>query len=183
MGKSKKQTKKQQASMQTDAIEMESWIPSDGMTMSGPTYTTSSIDDLDSGMSYSFGDLGQLDLFSEEDMREKYPALKQAYEHYQSVLEVCKTKEKEDEKPENLLTEPDETEGREDEEGHHDEASAISTGAGAMVSTGAMRGVTTPLGTGPTHPKKSKKKKKKSPAKAYGDSFARATPVGDIKSR
>ena len=97
MGKSKKQTKKQQASMQTDAIEMESWIPSDGMTMSGPTYTTSSIDDLDSGMSYSFGDLGQLDLFSEEDMREKYPALKQAYEHYQSVLEVCKTKEKEDE--------------------------------------------------------------------------------------
>tara|TARA_B100001173_G_C15664507_1_gene410892 strand:+ start:229 stop:525 length:297 start_codon:yes stop_codon:yes gene_type:complete len=97
MGKSKKQTKQQQASMQTDAIEMESWIPSDGMTMSGPTYTTSSIDDLDSGMSYSFGDLGQLDLFSEEDMREKYPALKQAYEHYQSVLEVCKTKEKEDE--------------------------------------------------------------------------------------
>ena len=97
MGKSKKQTKKQQASMQTDAIEMESWIPSDGITMSGPTYTTSSIDDLDSGMSYSFGDLGQLDLFSEEDMREKYPALKQAYEHYQSVLEVCKTKEKEDE--------------------------------------------------------------------------------------
>ena len=83
--------------MQTDAIEMESWLPSDGMTMSGPTYTTSSIDDLDSGMSYSFGDLGQLDLFSEEDMREKYPALKQAYEHYQSVLEVCKTKEKEDE--------------------------------------------------------------------------------------
>ena len=83
--------------MQADAIEMESWIPSDGITMSGPTYTTSSIDDLDNGMSYSFGDLGQLDLFSEEDMREKYPALKQAYEHYQSVLEVCKTKEKEDE--------------------------------------------------------------------------------------
>ena len=82
--------------MQTDAIEMESWIPSDGITMSGPTYTTSSIDDLDNGMSYSFGDLGQLDLFSEEDMREKYPALKQAHEHYQSVLEVCKTKEKED---------------------------------------------------------------------------------------
>ena len=97
MAKSKKQIKQPQASMQADAIEMESWIPSDGITMSGPTYTTSSIDDLDNGMSYSFGDLGQLDLFSEEDMREKYPALKQAYEHYQSVLEVCKTKEKEDE--------------------------------------------------------------------------------------
>ena len=83
--------------MQSDAVEMDSWVPSDGITMTGPAYTTSSIDDLDSGMSYSFGDRGQLDLFSEEDMREKYPALKQAYEHYQSVLEVCKTKEKEDE--------------------------------------------------------------------------------------
>ena len=83
--------------MQSDAVEMDSWVPSDGITMTGPAYTTSSIDDQDSGMSYSFGDLGQLDLFSEEDMREKYPALKQAYEHYQSVLEVCKTKEKEDE--------------------------------------------------------------------------------------
>ena len=97
MGKSKKQIKQEQAQMQSDAIEMDSWVPSDGITMTGPAYTTSSIDDLDSGMSYSFGDLGQLDLFSEEDMREKYPALKQAYEHYQSVLEVCKTKEKEDE--------------------------------------------------------------------------------------
>ena len=95
--KSKKQIKQEQAQMQSDAVEMESWVPSDGITMTGPSYTTSSIDDLDSGMSYSFGDLGQLDLFSEEDMREKYPALKQAYEHYQSVLEVCKTKEKEDE--------------------------------------------------------------------------------------
>ena len=97
MSKSKKQIKQEQAQMQSDAVEMESWVPSDGITMTGPSYTTSSIDDLDSGMSYSFGDLGQLDLFSEEDMREKYPALKQAYEHYQSVLEVCKTKEKEDE--------------------------------------------------------------------------------------
>tara|TARA_Y100001937_G_C7044264_1_gene296095 strand:- start:242 stop:466 length:225 start_codon:yes stop_codon:yes gene_type:complete len=51
--------------------------------------------DLESGFTYSFGDL---DLGNpEEDMREKYPALKQAWEHYQSVLEVCKTKEKEDE--------------------------------------------------------------------------------------
>ena len=97
MSKSKKQIKQEQAKMQSDAVEMDSWVPSDGITMTGPAYTTSSIDDLDSGMSYSFGDLGQLDLFSEEDMREKYPALKQAYEHYQSVLEVCKTKEKEDE--------------------------------------------------------------------------------------
>ena len=52
--------------------------------------------DLESGFSYSLGDLDFLGT-PEEDMREKYPALKQAWEHYQSVLEVCKTKEKEDE--------------------------------------------------------------------------------------
>ena len=78
--------------MQSDAMEMSGF--SEGITYGG-----SSLDvDLDQGMgmSYSFGDLGQLDLFSEEDMKEKYPALKQAYEHYQSVLEVCKTKEKEE---------------------------------------------------------------------------------------
>ncbi len=51
--------------------------------------------DLDTSFTYSFGDL---DLGNpEEDMREKYPALKQAWEHYQSILEVCKTKEQEDE--------------------------------------------------------------------------------------
>ena len=91
MVKNKQQTKKQQAQMQTDAIEMEGF--SQGITYGPDT------DAWDNGMSYSFGELQdvQLDLFSEEDMREKYPALKQAYEHYQSVLEVCKTKEKEDE--------------------------------------------------------------------------------------
>ena len=91
-----KQTKQQQANIQSDAVEMDSWIPSDGLQMAG---TIDSLDP-DEGMTYtqgySFGDLGQLDLFPEEDMREKYPALKQAWEHYQSVLEVCKTKEKED---------------------------------------------------------------------------------------
>ena len=68
MSKSKKQIKQEQAQMQSDAVEMDSWVPSDGITMTGPAYTTSSIDDLDSGMSYSFGALGQLDLFSEEDI-------------------------------------------------------------------------------------------------------------------
>ena len=71
----------------------DSWMPSDGITMMG----SGTVDSMDPGMTYSFGDLGQLNLFSEEDMREKYPALKQAWEHYQSVLEVCKTKEQEDE--------------------------------------------------------------------------------------
>ena len=73
---SQKSEKQKQAELQSDAIEMENAM---------------------SDMTYSFGDAEQLDLFDEEDMREKYPALKQAWEHYRSILEVCKTKEQEDE--------------------------------------------------------------------------------------
>ena len=92
MGKKTQEQKKyEQAQLQSDALEMSGF--SEGVTTSGSFELESGMSD----MTYSFGDIGQLDLFSEEDMREKYPALKQAYEHYQSVLEVCKTKEKEDE--------------------------------------------------------------------------------------
>jgi hypothetical protein len=94
--KDKEKEKKKEPTDVFDSVDgisyaADSWVPNDGLQMAG-TETVG----LDSGMSYSFGDLGQLELFPEEDMREKYPALKQAYEHYQSVLEVCKTKEKED---------------------------------------------------------------------------------------
>ena len=89
--KTQEQKKYEQAQLQSDALEMSGF--SEGVTTSGSFELESGMSD----MTYSFGDLGQMDLFSEEDMREKYPALKQAYEHYQSVLEVCKTKEKEDE--------------------------------------------------------------------------------------
>ena len=51
---------------------------------------------VDSTLTYDYGDIGQLDMFDEMEMRDKYPALNQAYEHYQSVLEICKTKEKEE---------------------------------------------------------------------------------------
>ena len=93
MAKNKKQTK-----------EVDAWNegipydhPSDIITMSGPAYTTSSIDETEQHQfTYSYGDLGQLDMFDEMELQDKYPALKQAHEHYQSVLEVCKTKEKED---------------------------------------------------------------------------------------
>ena len=70
--------------MQSDQLEMGF---SQGITYGG---------DMDNNFSYSFGDLGEL-CFPEEDMMDKYPELKQAWEHYQSVLEVCKTKEREDE--------------------------------------------------------------------------------------
>tara|TARA_Y100000389_G_C17328910_1_gene447023 strand:+ start:51 stop:347 length:297 start_codon:yes stop_codon:yes gene_type:complete len=94
--KTKEEIKKQQANMQSDAVEMAGW--SEGLMTGGVVETaTVDFDSPDTSFSYSLGDLGQLDLFSEDDMRDKYPALKQAWEHYQSVLEVCKTKEKEDE--------------------------------------------------------------------------------------
>ena len=83
MGKSKKDK------IESEQMEMSF---SQGVTYGG-------VDELENNMAdmtYSFGDIGQLDLFSEEDLRGKYPALLQAWEHYQSVLEVCKTKEKED---------------------------------------------------------------------------------------
>jgi|TARA_B100001778_G_scaffold96714_1_gene79013 hypothetical protein len=86
--KGKEKEKEKQANAQSDAIEL-----SQGVTYGGSFEMENSMSD----MTYSFGDLGQLDLFSEDELREKYPALKQAWEHYQSILEVCKTKEKEDE--------------------------------------------------------------------------------------
>ena len=88
---SNKSEKQKQAQLQSDAIEMDKF--SQGVTYGGSLEMENGMSD----MTYSFGDVGQLDLFSEEDMREKYPALKQAWEHYQSILEVCKTKEQEDE--------------------------------------------------------------------------------------
>ena len=88
---SNKSEKQKQAQLQSDAIEMDQF--SQGVTYGGSFEMEHGMSD----MTYSFGDAEQLDLFDEEDMREKYPALKQAWEHYQSVLEVCKTKEKEDE--------------------------------------------------------------------------------------
>tara|TARA_Y100001973_G_C5174142_1_gene320862 strand:- start:407 stop:625 length:219 start_codon:yes stop_codon:yes gene_type:complete len=52
-------------------------------------------------------------------------------------------------KEDDLLTEPDLSEEDEEEQ---EEVSAISTGGGALQSTGAISGVTTPLGTDATYP-------------------------------
>ena len=90
MAKTKKQIKKEQASVQSDQLEMGF---SEGVTYSGSLELENGMRD----MTYSFGELEPQLRFEEQNMRDKYPALKQAWEHYQSVLEVCKTKEKEDE--------------------------------------------------------------------------------------
>ena len=46
------------------------------------------------GMSYEFG---QLDFDYDEKLREKYPALKDAWNHYHNVKKMCEAKEQEDE--------------------------------------------------------------------------------------
>ena len=90
MAKTKKQIKQEQASVQSDQLEMGF---SEGVTYGGSLELENGMSD----MTYSFGELEPQLRFEEENMRDKYPALKQEWEHYQSVLEVCTTKEKEDE--------------------------------------------------------------------------------------
>ena len=84
-------------------------LTSDGIEMSGDLSpmtdvsfgisSTGTIDSLDPGdnFTYTFDDLEMesKDLF-EEDLRMKYPALQQAYDHYQAVKKMCETREKEE---------------------------------------------------------------------------------------
>ena len=70
------------------------------------------------------------------------------------------------EEKEELLVEPDETTGREEEE----------------ASVGGVAGVSTPLGTGPTYPNRhTKKNRRKNPAKAAADSFGGSKIVSKNK--
>ena len=70
--------------------------------------------------------------------------------------------EADEEKNDNLLTEPDENDDGEPEK--------------EVAVAGSVAGVTTPLGTGPTYPDKPKRKKR-SPAAAAGSAFGGAKPV------
>jgi hypothetical protein len=112
MAKTKKKLKQEQAHMQSDNIEMIS----DGIQYTGDfkysyadldddlgisantggVVKTSTVDSVDAGYTFNYDNVGQLDMFDEMDLQDKYPALKQAHEHYKSVLEICKTKEKEE---------------------------------------------------------------------------------------
>ena len=100
MVKSKKQTKTEQANMQSDNVQM---------TSDGIQYTGS-----DDTFSYSFADLDDdfdmnvntvstgftvdgIAMDNEEELRKKYPALQDAWEHYKNVKNMCEQKEKENE--------------------------------------------------------------------------------------
>lgn len=67
------------------------------------SYSTSDFDNLNvntlsESMSVDFDFQTDLDFgFTDEELRKKYPALQDAWEHYNNVLDMCKTREKENE--------------------------------------------------------------------------------------
>ena len=98
MAKTKKQTKIDQANMQSDALT------SDGIQYSGSDDFTYSFADLDDDFdSLGVGTVSTgftvdgLTFTNEEDLRKKYPALQDAWDHYKNVKHMCEQKEKEDE--------------------------------------------------------------------------------------
>ena len=94
MAKSKKKEVKMSDGIQVSGTADENFtysfadLDTSEMTMSSPTMTISGPE-----MSYTIDGMMDSD---EVELREKYPALQQAHEHYLSVLEICKTKEKEE---------------------------------------------------------------------------------------
>ncbi len=64
--------------VQSDQLEMGF---SEGVTYGGSFELANGMSD----MTYSFGDLGEFEAFSEEDLRKKYPALKKAWEKYKLI--------------------------------------------------------------------------------------------------
>ena len=64
-----------------------------------PEYTGAATESVTvDGMSWSLGDLNvQTENMFDEELRKKYPALKQAWEHYMNVKKMCEAKEKENE--------------------------------------------------------------------------------------
>ena len=95
-------SKKKKEKLTSDGVAVtyepspDNWMPSsDGIQMAG---TVDSLDPDMGGVTYSYGDLGDLDVQTEDmfeaQLRKKYPALQDAYEHYQNIKQMCETREK-----------------------------------------------------------------------------------------
>jgi hypothetical protein len=69
--------------------EIDNWVPSDGLQSVG------TVDSLDPSFNVTYGNVGTADMF-EEELKKKYPALKDAWNHYQNVKQMCETREKEE---------------------------------------------------------------------------------------
>ena len=96
--KSNKQIKIEQANMQSDAVDMGY---SDGIQNTGDfTYSFADLDDdFDTNVNtVSTGfTIDGLTFINEEELRKKYPALQDAWDHYKNVKHMCEQKEKENE--------------------------------------------------------------------------------------
>ena len=96
--KSKKQSKIEQANTQSDALDMGY---SDGIQNTGDfTYSFADLDedfDMNVGTVTTGYSVDGLSFTSEEDLRKKYPALQDAWDHYKNVKHMCEQKEKENE--------------------------------------------------------------------------------------
>ena len=78
---------------------MSSWTYNMGELNTGTTVTTTGTGELDAGLDVKFDvndDLYQPSFDFDQDLRKKYPALKDAYDHYQTVKQMCETREKEE---------------------------------------------------------------------------------------
>ena len=78
---------------------MSSWTYNMGELNTGTTVTTAGTGELDNGLDVNFdvsNGLYQPSFDFDHDLRKKYPALKDAYEHYQNVKQMCETREREE---------------------------------------------------------------------------------------
>ena len=78
---------------------MSSWTYNMGELNTGTAITTASTGDLDGGLDVKFDvndDLYQPSFDFDHDLRKKYPALQDAYDHYQNIKQMCETREKEE---------------------------------------------------------------------------------------
>tara|TARA_B100000809_G_scaffold209218_1_gene212123 strand:+ start:255 stop:590 length:336 start_codon:yes stop_codon:yes gene_type:complete len=79
---------------------MSSWTYNMGELNTGATVTTAGIGSLDDDIDIKFDvsdGLSQHSFdFEDETLRKKYPALQDAWEHFQNVKQMCETREKEE---------------------------------------------------------------------------------------
>ena len=101
MAKTKKELKIEQANLQSDVKDMGY---SDGVQYTGSddtfSYTFADLDD-DFDMNVNTVSTGftvdGIAMDNDEELRKKYPALQDAWEHYKNVKNMCEQKEKENE--------------------------------------------------------------------------------------
>ena len=79
---------------------MSSWTYNMGELNTGTTVTTAGTGELDDGLNVTFNvndGLYQPSFdFNDEKLRNKYPALQDAHEHYQNIKQMCETREREE---------------------------------------------------------------------------------------